>query len=128
MIYNLSCRTSVKEVMKENELLTIDNLEKLETACFMHKYENRSLPLAFLNFFEENRINPRKKSFKNASSSSRTRSQSNFFPSYRRINVTKQSLKYKSPLLWNKIPPKLKQTKNYKKFRKEVKNYILVKL
>jgi len=37
--------------MKENGLLTIDDLENLETACFMHKYENSSLPPAFLNFF-----------------------------------------------------------------------------
>jgi len=46
MIYNLNSRASVKAV--------IEDLENLETACFMHKYENDFLPSAFLNFFEAN--------------------------------------------------------------------------
>jgi len=57
MIYNLNSRVSVKEIMKKNGLLTIDDLVNLETACFMHKYENGSLPPTFLNFFEANRTN-----------------------------------------------------------------------
>jgi len=81
MIYNLNSRVSVKEIIKENGLLTIDDLE---TACFMHKYENGSLPPAFLNFFEANRTNSRKNMF-NKYSPRQTRSQSNLFPSYCRI-------------------------------------------
>jgi len=47
------------------------------------------------------------------------------FPSYCRINVTKQSMKYKGPFVWNKIPFNTKQTKNYNKFREGMKNYLL---
>jgi len=124
MIYNLNSGTSVKEIMKENGLPIIDDLENLETACFMQKYENGSLPPAFLYFFEANRTNSRKNMF-NKNSPRQTRSQSNLFPSYCRINVTKQSMKYKGPLVWNKIPSNTKQMKNYNKFREGMKNYLL---
>jgi len=90
----------------------------------MHKYENGSLPPAFLIFFEANRRNLRKNMF-NKNSPRQTRSQSNLFSSYCRINVTKQSIKYKGPLVWKKIPFNTKQTKNYNKFPEGMKNYLL---
>ena len=117
MIYNLDNRTSVKAVMQQNGILSIDQLLKLETACFMFKYIKDLLPLAFSNLLRENLIQ------QNTSllSPRRTRSNSKFFPTYCRTNVTKQSLKFKGPAVWGTIPSQIKDLQSYHKFRKELK-------
>ena len=107
MIYNINDRAPVNDVMKSNEHLTIEQLANLEKACFMHKYENNNLPSAFRNFFDENCTNIAK----NTASLCQTRSHSNYFPSYCRINIMKQSIKYKSPLIWNRVPSDIKRIK-----------------
>ena len=42
-----------------------------------------------------------------------TRSSSNLYPKFCGINVTKQSMKYKGPLFWNKITLDIKRLKSY---------------
>ena len=56
-----------------------------------------------------------------------TRSQSKFFSSFCRLNVTKQLLKYRCPLLWNNVPHRLRESKSYKKFCKEILKYLIEK-
>ena len=43
--------------MKANEQHTVEQLGTLETACFMHKYENENLVSAFRNFFDQDCTN-----------------------------------------------------------------------
>ena len=112
MIYNINYRAPVNDVMKSNKHLTIEQLANLEIACFMHKYENGNLPSAFCNFFDQNCTDIAK----NTASLHQTRSHCNYFPSYCRINITKQPLKYKSPLIWNRVASDIKELKNFKKF------------
>ena len=108
--------------MKSTEHLTIEQLANLEIACFMHKYENDNLPSAFCNFFDQNCTNIAK----NTATLRQTRSHSNYFPSYCRINITKQSIKYKGPLIWNRVVPSdIKKLKNYKKIRNNLKSSLL---
>ena len=49
--FNLQHNSDVTEVMKDAQLLTINNLYNLEIAQMMFKYENKQLPPAFNNFF-----------------------------------------------------------------------------
>ena len=118
MIYNINYRAPINDVMKSKEHLTIEQLANLETACFMHKYENDNLPSAFCNFFDQNCTNIAK----NTASLRQTKSHSNYFPSYLRINITKQSTKYKGPLIWNRVTSDIIELKNYKKFRNNFKS------
>ena len=54
---------------------------------------NKLLPLPFDHSF--------KTAFKITEN---TRSQSSLYPSFCRVNITKQAMRYKGPLIWNDIP------------------------
>ena len=116
MIYSLESRESVKDTMQRHGLLSIEQLMQLDTASFMFKYINDLLPPAFQHFLQENR-----NKINDSTASRQTRSNSIFFPSFCRINITKQSLKHKGPLAWSKVPSQLKKVKSYQKFRRELK-------
>ena len=122
LIYNLDYRASVKEVMQMNGLLTINQLTELETACFMFSYQKKTLPNVFSNLLENNLSRPKKNE---TVGSYRTRSGSLFFPSFCRINLTKQSMKYKGPLIWSRIPSNIKLIKSVRIFRNELKKALL---
>ena len=63
----------------------------------MHRYDHGKLPLACQVLLKNN--------FKSSKTTLRqTRSNFKFFPAYCPINLTMQSIKYKGPVLWNKIP------------------------
>ena len=96
MIFGLHQRASVTNIMKDNGITTIDQINKLELCSFMYKYTKNLLLLCFFNLFQHNIVGN--------DSQINTRSQSKFFPSFCKLNVTKQSLKYKYPLLWNNVP------------------------
>ena len=83
----------------------------------MFKYSKNLLPNSFANFFSNNLIDPNNKI--------NTKSNSAYFPSFCRLTVTQQCLKYRGPVVWNKIPLKIKKLKTYKNFRNELKCHIL---
>ena len=113
LILKLNYRDSVKTLMQQYSLLTIHQLEELETASFMYKYLHDDLPVTFRNLLDDNQL---------ASSTSRqTRSQSNLFPLFCRIELTKQSLKYRGPLTWNSISVTIRQNKSHNSFKKAIK-------
>ena len=117
MIHGIHYKGSVKNAMCTNGLMTVEQIQQLETACFMFKYSKNLLPNCFSNFFTNNLVDPNDKI--------KTRSNSAYFPSFCRLTVTQQCLKYRGPVVWNKIPLKIKELKAYKKFRNELKRQIL---
>ena len=80
----------------------------------MYKYLHGDLPETFKNLLDDNYLD--------GSNSRQTRSQSKFFPRFLRIELTKQSLKYRGPLTWNYIPIIIRKVKLYNSFKKEIKN------
>ena len=119
MIFELHHRASVTNIMKDNGIMTIDQINKLELCSFMYKYTKNLLSSYFFNLFQHNIVGN--------DSQLNTRSQSKFFPSFCRLNVTKQSLKYKCPLLWNNVPDRLRESGSDKNFRKEFLKYLIEK-
>ena len=85
MIFGLHHRASVTNIMKDNGIMTIDQINKLELCSFMYKYTKNWLPSCFVNLFQHNIVGN--------NSQINTISQYKFFPSFCRLNVTKQSLK-----------------------------------
>ena len=113
LIFKLNYRDSVKTLMQQYSLLTIHQLKELETASFMYKYLHDELPVTFRNLLDDNQL---------ASNTSRQiGSQSNQFPRFCRIELTKQSLKYRGPLTWNSIPVAIRQNKSHNSFKKAIK-------
>ena len=97
--------------------MTIDQIIELEITCFMYKYIKGMLQSCFDNFFQNNLVSD---NFTKC-----TRSQSKFYPSFCRLNMTKQSLRYRGTLTWNKVPSSIKQIKSYSKFRTEFQKYLI---
>ena len=88
LIFKLDLRESVKDSMQQLGILTINQLAELETANFMYKYLHKKLPIVFNGLLDKNTISEKTHD---------TRSQSKLFPLYRRIELTKQSMKYRGP-------------------------------
>ena len=78
--------------MKANELSTTEKLANLKTASFKHKYENL---LSLLHIFFWPDWTNIVKNTANMASSHQTKSYSDHFPSYCRINITKRFIKHK---------------------------------
>ena len=56
LIFKLNYRDSVKTLMQQYSLLTIHQLEELETASFMSKYLHDDLPVTFRNLLDDNQL------------------------------------------------------------------------
>ena len=119
MVFKMDKRTSVIGVMQENKIMTIRQMAHLETACLMFKYFKNVLPPAFNHFFDCC------KKPDSVGTSRLTRSHSSLFPNYSRINLTKQSLKYKGPLTWNHVPTSIKNCQTRKRFHRDLFNCIV---
>ena len=104
--------------------MTIDQITELEITCFMYKYIKGMLPPCFDYFFQNNLVSD---NFTKCTSPNFTKctSQSKFYPSFYRINITKQSLRYRDPLAWNKVPSSIKKIKLYSKFRREFQKHLI---
>ena len=82
----------------------------------MHKYLHYDLPVTFRNLLDDTQLA--------CGTSRQTRSQSNLFPRFCRIELTKQSLKYRDPLTWNSIPITIRQNKSHDSFKKAIKKNV----
>ena len=92
-IFNVGKKQTVLHVMKDSNLLTIRQIRDLDIATFVHKFINKLLPLPFDHSF--------KTVFKITKN---IKSQSSLYPSFCRIHITKQAMRYKGPLIWNGTP------------------------
>ena len=96
--------------MQQNHILTINQLFENELACFMHRYDYGKLPLACQVLLKNNSKSSKTKL-------RQTRSNSKFFAAYCRINLAMQSINYKGPVLWNKIPSSIREVKSLTTFK-----------
>ena len=51
MIHGIHYKGSVENAMCINGLITVEQIQQLETTCFMFKYSKNLLPNSFANFF-----------------------------------------------------------------------------
>ena len=86
LTFGVHHRANVTDILRNNNIMTIDQITESEITCFMCKYINIKgmLPPRFDHFFQNNLVNDNFIKF--------TRSQSKIYPSFCRLNITKQSL------------------------------------
>ena len=100
--------------MKENKLLTIDQLLAKELIVFMFKQKNGKNPIAFKDSFTKNE------------SKYNTRNKSIFIPKKCFSTICQQAISHRSPAYWNCIPFDLKNKKqSVRSFTLEVYKYLL---
>ena len=114
LTFGLHHRANVTDILRNNNIMTIDQITELEITCFLYKYIKGMLPPCFDNFFQNNLVSDNFTKY--------TRSQSKFYPSFCRLNITKQSLRYRGPLPWNKVPSSIKQIKSLVNFVQNFKS------
>ena len=107
--------------MQQNHILTINQLFEIELACFMHRYDHGKLPLACQVLLKNNSKSSKTKL-------RQTRSNSEYFPAYCRINLTMLSIKYKGPVQWNKIPSSIREVKSLTTFKLLLQDFLEKKM
>ena len=118
--FGIRQKDSVKSLMKAQNLLSINQLMEREIAYFMYEYCNNHLLAAFEEMLNKNTLRLSSKE------SRQTRSKSKLFPLFCRIDLTKQSLSYRGPLIWNKVPPTIRKKNYFRSFRKQYHQQVLI--
>ena len=98
-----------KEITKDN-ILNIQQLYKLNISIFMYKSFHKQLPSAFNNIFQRK------------TSTVITRSNFQIIPISCKNTVTKQSIRYIGPKIWNELPEKIKLCKYLSTLLKNLKH------
>ena len=78
-------------------MYNIQILYKLSIATFMYKFFNKQLPIAFNNIFETKTCNVV------------TKNNSQITPISCKNTVSKESLRYIGPKIWNQLPTSIKK-------------------
>ena len=121
-MFGLNKRDDVSDIMKSHNLLSIKQLQFKEIAVLMFKLTTNSLPRPFLSMFQNTKLK-----FQN-NSPMKTRSNSNLVPKFCRSSTTKESLEYKRPVVWNKLPTSFKKKRSLKSLVKNTHEFISTKL
>ena len=96
------------------KFLTLDQCLIKNRALFMYNYHKKSLPKIFRNFF-----------FTAKSKNVVTRSNSKIIPVSCTFAVSKQSVKFWGPRIWNQLPTNAKKSKNVQSFLQNIQPYLV---
>ena len=89
-------RVHVTPLYNELKILKVDDIYKIESATFMHKYVNKKLPDYFQNYF--------KKVSGNHGYSTRGATNDDLTIPFFQTNRCQKSFKYQGFKLWNSLP------------------------
>ena len=114
LVFSFNSSSTVCDIMKENKLLTIEQLLAKELIVFMFKQKNDKNPIAFKDVFTKNE------------SKYNTRNKSIFISKKYFSTVCQQAISHRGPAYWNSIPFDLKNKKqSVRSFTLEVYKYLL---
>ena len=120
MIFISKSIKNSKKTKITNIMYNIQQLYKSNIAIFMYKFFNKQLPTAFNNVFQTKTSNVI------------TRSNSQIISISCKNTVSKQSIRYIGPKIWNQLPASIKKSNSLSAFNKKakifLKNYLTPKL
>jgi len=100
--FSMGYRDSVREIMAENDILSLNQLFFKEIAMIQQKLENNCLPKHFDNLYEGLK----------RTTTMVTRSHAKYNPSFCRAIYTRQNITHTGPKIWNSIPKGVKFDEN----------------
>ena len=120
MALNIYDSSQLNTMMKEQKLLTIDQVLFVEIGFAMFKIHNNMFPTPINDFFTK------------PSHQMTTRSRRNFLLGKPRIELTRQSVNFRGIKIWNNIPVAVKYInchhpttyRSLKSFKKRLTNYV----
>lgn len=98
------------------DILTVNNIYKLQALKFIHLWHRKHLPNIFDNYFQYVR--------EVHSYNTRHASQNNLYKVRHRTNIGKQKISAMATDLWQQLPLALKEQNNFT-FPKKLKQYLL---
>ena len=114
LVFRISSSSSVCAIIKENKLLTINQLLTKELIVFMFKQKNGKNPIAFKDIFTKNK------------SKYNIRNKSIFISKKCFSTVCQQAISHRGPACWNCIPFDLRNKKqSVRSFSLNVYKYFL---
>ena len=115
IITNSQPLTHTHPLFKKLKLLTVYDINKFVTCTFMYSYVNDLLPKFLDNGFTENK----------SRNTYNTRQRNNLYiPNYK-YNISRCTVKYLGPILWNTLPEHIKCTTSLSSFRMKYKLHLL---
>ena len=100
----------------EHKILKVNDIYKIESAKFMHKYVNKKLPDYFQNYF--NKVSG------NHGYSTRAATNDDLIIPFFRTNRCQKSFKYQGSKLWNSLPKNMTKL-GYIKFIEQYKTFLI---
>ena len=116
MIFISKSIPNSKKTKITNIMYNIQQLYKLNLAIFMYNFFNKQLPTAFNNVFQTK------------TSIVITRSNSQIISISCKNTVSKQSIRYIGPKIWNQLPASIKKSNSLNAFNKKAKIFFLEEL
>ena len=98
MIFYLKPRDSVRNLMKENKLLSVNQIYHFETAKLMHRFTISSIPKPLHDIFVS----------QTRPSNTGTRGASSILPPPSRTVKCTQTIRSSAPKIWNDLPKEVK--------------------
>ena len=98
------------------KILKVNDIYKIESAKFMHKYVNNKLPDYFQNYF--NKVSG------NHGYSTRAATNDDLIIPFFRTNRCQKSFKYQGSKLWNSLPKNMTKL-GYIKFIEQYKTFLI---
>ena len=99
MIFFMGKRESVRELMVEQSILSVNQIYHAEIGKVMQRLALGTIPAPFVTMFNSQLRN----------SGMSTRSSSEYYQAYTNKLKCQQSLRYQGPVIWNSIPASIKQ-------------------
>ena len=117
IINNSDYSSHTKTIFHSLKTLNIFDLNRLQTALFMYRHNSKTLPNSFLNFFSKH----------SDIHNYNTRHADNYIAISPKSNLTKQSIKYIGPKVWNSLSTNITNSKTIKAFKWSLKQQLVNK-
>ena len=114
IICNLPFNAHTSLLFQSLKILSIFDMYKLNTACYMYSCHRKLLPSPLRKYFAVN-------SDKHVQ---HTRRNDDFYVPFSRTSVSQRSLAFSGPKLWNSLPLSLKNAPSLQSFKKNYKHYL----
>ena len=108
LMYGLERTDSVRNILKSDQVLNVNQTYDVNLALMMHKARASLLPPPIQNLFDIGIYRP-----------------CMFQVSPPRINQTEKSVRHSAPRVWNSIPNDIKYELDFRKFKTDVRKYVL---
>ena len=115
LICNASYRSHTDAMFRENRILKITDLYKLQLGCFMYNIDINDTPAVFKEMFQKN----------NVIHDYSTRQANDFHLPKNRTHFGNKTFMFTGPKMWNSLDCSLKQARNLDSFKYKLKKLFL---